>query len=255
VGKEERGECAVAADGAGREGIGCVVEEGTGCFRRGVDFVDVRDAEARLEGLPDVWAQAVAKGGVYVVLLVERRGRRGEQITTGFANIVQDGGAGGADLGPEGCVGEFGGEAQGSGGTQDGAYGKQRGSAVVEGHAGVDDLAVEAQPQGHALGGGGDFAPRNHDGLGEAGGGGARGVEEQGHGGACLAVAGRVGRPRGRQGEDVGLQCSGETGDVEAALEGERKRRGRGVGPYGRGRGRWAWRAWWAWRWPRRWTR
>ncbi len=112
--EEGAGEGAVAADGAAGEVVGGEVPAAGGAFGGGVEFGDGFDAEAVLEAVPDVRAQAVAECDADLVFLVEvlaRDGvelrRRGEEISAGFADVLDDGGVVFPNFLPEGFGGEF----------------------------------------------------------------------------------------------------------------------------------------------------
>lgn len=81
-------ECAEVANCARGKRVCRAVEERAGGFGCGVELVDGFDAEALLEGLPDVRAQAVAKGGAQLVLLVQGGRRSRQEIATCFADVV-----------------------------------------------------------------------------------------------------------------------------------------------------------------------
>ena len=108
----------------------------------GVEFVDDGDVEALAEGFPDVGAHAVAPGHVELVGCVEGvgAGRGVDEVAAEFADVLEDVGLGGVDLGPKGAVGEFAGEDDGCAGVDGGGYAKAVGGAVVQGEAGVHSV-------------------------------------------------------------------------------------------------------------------
>ena len=132
--EEEAEKGAGASDRAGGGGVGAEVPGGGGGFGGGVELADGFDVEARLEAVPDVWAETVAKGDFDVVFLIEVLSgggiglRRGcEEVAAGFADILDDGALGGADFGPEGLVREFAAEDEGCADADDGAVGEDGG--------------------------------------------------------------------------------------------------------------------------------
>ncbi|KAF7556475.1 hypothetical protein G7046_g6289 [Stylonectria norvegica] len=132
---------AVAADGAGGEVVLAEVPGGEAALGDGVELGDGLDAEAVLELVPDVRAEAVAKGDAHLVLLVERGARDGvklrwgcEEVAQRLANVLDDGGFRVAHLGPEGLGGELAAECLRAAGEDGGAEAEEAGGGVVEWH-------------------------------------------------------------------------------------------------------------------------
>lgn len=96
---DERVQPARAADGAAAQVVAADVPRGAGRLGGGVELGNGLDAEALLDAVPDVGAQAVAKGEAHAVLAVEvlagdgvHLRRRGEQVAQRLANVLDRGG-------------------------------------------------------------------------------------------------------------------------------------------------------------------
>ena len=100
--------------------------------------------EALAEGFPDVRAHAVAPGHVQLVGGVEGVGARRsvDEVAAEFADVLEDVGLGGVDLGPEGAVRELAGEDDGGAGVDGGGDAEAVGGAVVQGQAGVHPVGA-----------------------------------------------------------------------------------------------------------------
>lgn len=96
---DERVQPARAADGAAAQVVATDVPRGAGRLGGGVELGDGLDTEAFLDAVPDVRAQAVAKGEAHAVLAVEvlagdgvHLRRRGEQVAQRLADVLDCGG-------------------------------------------------------------------------------------------------------------------------------------------------------------------
>lgn len=96
---DERVQPARAADGAAAKVVAADVPRRAGRFGGGVELGDGLDAEALLDAVPDVGAQAVAKGHAHAVLAVEVLAgdgvdlrRRGQEIAQRLADVLDRGG-------------------------------------------------------------------------------------------------------------------------------------------------------------------
>lgn len=191
----------VVADAVGAEVAARRVVEGQDALGRVEELVDGLDAEALAEGDPDVGAQAVAVDGAHVVLPVEGRGGRREEVPQRLADVDEPRGPRGAGVVPEARGAELGREAERAP-RHELRHAADAAGPVVERHAVVVALRP---PEARVV------ARRRH--VGEAAVP-AHAVHEPRHGRHDARLgearrAARVEKPEGRLGREAGAQVVG----------------------------------------------
>ena len=163
---------------ADRAGFALDIVEREIAFGRGVEFEDLRYRKARLEGFPDIAAQAVAAGEPEPMARFIFGRRRAQEIAAELADILEQRAVPAHDIVPEFACGKFVGQHHRAARAQHAAGRDDAADAVIDRQAIVQPVVDGSRRQS-----GEPAAPVQDAAMADAGGlrqaGGARGVDQQ----------------------------------------------------------------------------
>ena len=97
----------VRGNAADRSRLAFGIVERKAAFSRRVEFKDLRNPKAFFEGMPDVWAKAVAAGNPQAMPLFARVRRRLQEVAAELADILEQSAVEADDVVPELARGEL----------------------------------------------------------------------------------------------------------------------------------------------------